>query len=75
MLGGEYSEVRVVYWVQPFAHERVGGLMIGRSVNSATILTLKVEAGQGGQCHNGVYRYYTSPFTLHTLLFGDIRPL
>jgi hypothetical protein len=74
-LGGEYSEVRVVYWVQPFAHERVGRIIEEISVNSPTILTLKVEAEQGGQCHNGVYRYYTSPFTLNTLLFGDIRPL
>jgi hypothetical protein len=34
MLVGEYSEERVVYWVQPFAHERVGGVVIRRSVNS-----------------------------------------
>jgi hypothetical protein len=27
------------------------------------------------ECHNGVYRCYTSTFTLNTLLFGDIRPM
>jgi hypothetical protein len=37
MLADEYSEVRVVYWVQPFAHERVGGVVIGRSVNHSTL--------------------------------------
>ena len=37
MLVDEYSEVRVVYWVQPFAHERVGGVLIGRGVNGSTI--------------------------------------
>jgi hypothetical protein len=27
MLVDEYSEERVVYWVQPFAHERVGRIV------------------------------------------------
>jgi hypothetical protein len=32
MLADEYSEVRVVYWVQPFAHERVGRIVERRSI-------------------------------------------
>jgi hypothetical protein len=37
MLAGEYGEVRVVYWVQPFAHERAGGVVIRKSVNYSTL--------------------------------------
>jgi len=52
-LAGECSEVRVVYWVQPFAHERVGGVVTEGSVNTTTIQQFKWRQKEK-ECHNGV---------------------
>ena len=46
MLAGECNEVRVVYWVQPFAHEHVGGIVKREEQHQQ--FNFKVEAVGGG---------------------------